>query len=217
MSIFALSDTAFLNDRLLNILSNEIFKRNNQIAYISSTQQIEPQIYYYNAIEEFKKMNNKIQLKYFDLYDNYSDDRLNEVFNFGTILLSGGNTFEFINLIRKRFFNIVIKKHLHNKGLLIGVSAGAIVLTSRINIAITAGDINSVFIEDLNGLKILPFEFFPHFLGSKKQYDDIINYSYKTKNNIYVCSDSDGIFYENNHIHCIGNLFKVYNGSVYKV
>lgn len=61
--------------------------------------------------------------------------------NFGTVHLSGGNTYQFMESLRERKVKELLVKHLANAGLIVGVSAGAIVLTAHIGTSSMCGDV----------------------------------------------------------------------------
>nr|MBP6949258.1 Type 1 glutamine amidotransferase-like domain-containing protein [Candidatus Paceibacterota bacterium] len=123
----------------------------------------------------------------------------------GVIYLSGGNTYMFLNDARKRSLYKILRKHLQNGGLLLGASAGALMMTPSIDIA-EGFDENIFGLIDVKGFAFVPFEFFPHFEELYREYID----SYM-KNNIrelYLCRDGDGIFCGDDGIKIFGNVSK---------
>lgn len=81
------------------------------------------------------------------------------------LLISGGNTFELLDNLKKSGLDKAILEFIKKQQyILSGFSAGAIVLTPRIDVASEAGgDDNVVGITDLTGLGIIDFEVFPHY------------------------------------------------------
>lgn len=108
----------------------------------------------------------------FIFVDNMETGEEEKIRKANIVLISGGNTFELLNNLRnsgldKELIDFVKRDDV----VLAGFSAGAIVMTPRINIAsMPSGidptdmiDVNLVGIEDLTGLNILDFEVLPHF------------------------------------------------------
>jgi len=216
MPIFILSDTANLNDELKSVLASELKKRGDKVAYISSSQEKLSKVWFENSVEEYKIIDSNIIVEYFDLSSQYTIKKLKQTLQFGAIHLSGGNTFQFLNSVRKRSFQKILKRHLDNEGLIIGVSAGSIILTPSIHTASFNGDVNAIRLRDWTGLNLLPFEFYPHFNSSKNEIDKLIDHSVSTENLILACMDGDGILFENNRITCIGNVTKFHCGRIYR-
>lgn len=131
MKLFLLSDLENLNDELK--FKEEVSKHSNKIAYISSSPQGEERPWFNNCAKELKKINLEIELTYFDLSRKFTDEKLQDLLNFEILLLSGGNTFEFLQSIKNRNFDKIIEKF--KKKLIIGTSAGAIILTPSVKIA----------------------------------------------------------------------------------
>lgn len=208
MKLFLLSDTENLNAELKSKFRFEIEKFGNKIAYISSSPQEETRPWFQNTIREYKNINPEIKLEYFDLSENFSDQDLLQISNFQIIHLSGGNTFEFLNYIRKRNFQKIIESFLESK-LIIGVSAGAVLQTPTIEIA-GIEDENFLGLKDFTALNFVDFEFYPHFDPNSEKAIELKNYASKKKTKIYAASDSDGIFVEDGEVFLIGE-FVMYN------
>ena len=69
---------------------------------------------------------------YCDLDKEFDEARIPEVENSDAIYLSGGNTFYFLNSIKKRGFINLFKRFAQSGKLVIGLSAGAYIITSTI-------------------------------------------------------------------------------------
>lgn len=205
MNIFLLSQTDFLQKDLESTLAMEITKRGNKVAYISSSPQEAPWPYYVTTCDDYKKIDESIEVDYFDLSDDFSDESLEEMLNYGTIYLSGGNTYIFLNDARKRSLYKILRKHLQNGGLLIGASAGALMMTPTIDIA-DGFDENIFELTDVKGFAFVPFEFFPHF---EELYRDQIDMYMKNRTReLYLCKDGDGIFCGDDGVQIFGNVSK---------
>lgn len=202
MNIFLLSVTDNLNSELRETLGNEINKRGNKVAYISSEPQEAPREYYLSTMDDFSKISEGVKIDYFDLSDNFSDESLEKILEYGTIYLSGGNTYIFMSDARKRSLYKLLRKHLNNGGLLIGASAGAIMMTPVIDIA-NGFDENILNLSDVKGFAFVPFEFHPHYEDVHREY--LSSYMKDKENNLYLCRDGDGIFCGDDGIELFGN------------
>ena len=187
--------------RLLN-------KKNPSIGYIPSCSDLtrkyfNPKVQYYNEL-------GISDIQYFDLDKEYNEAKINDVFNCDAIHLSGGNTFYFLHLLRKRNLIKLLKLYVEQGGILIGISAGSIIVTKTIDIA-QFGDENLVGIDDKSSLGLVDFEFMPHWSEDESiKYLDLLKDYSKSKNTtVYACADSDGIVIDGDDIKFIGNIIKI--------
>ncbi len=206
MNIFLLSITDNLQEELRKSLGEEIAKRGNTVAYISSAPQIGNQPYYLSMMKDYSQISEDIKVDYFDLSKNFSDEKLTELLNYGVIYLSGGNTYVFMDSVRKRNIYPILEKHLKNGGLLIGASAGSIMVTPSIDLA-GLEDKNIPNLKDTTGFGFVDFEFHPHFKEGNNEY--VSTYARGKHNDLYVCKDGAGIFYLNGVIKLMGDVFKM--------
>jgi dipeptidase E len=192
-----------LTDELRNAIAKEILDRGGRVAYISSAAQNGNKPYYLSTIEDYKNIDHSIEVDYFDLSESFSNDDLSKLETYRIIYLSGGNTYAFLDAARKRGLEKILRNVIENDGLLIGVSAGAIMMTPTIDIAGTCGgDINNVGLIDTHGFNFVPFEFHPHYTEN----DKATLATYITKHTIYLCKDGDGILVTDNGIQKFGEI-----------
>lgn len=98
-----------------------------------------------------------------------------EVMRSDAIHLAGGNTFYFLNSLRKARLLTELKKYADKGGVLTGLSAGAILMTENIDMAAYPEfdrDENFVGIKNLAAMNLVNFAFFPHFKNSAR-YDAV--------------------------------------------
>lgn len=203
MNIFLLSRTDNLNNELREVLGVEIQKRGNKVAYISSEPQEAPREYYLSTIDDYEKISEGVQMDYFDLSEDFSDESLEEMLHYGTIYLSGGNTYIFMNDARKRSLYKILRKHLNNGGLLVGASAGALMMTPTIDLA-DGFDENMFGLTEVKGFAFVPFEFFPHYEELYRNH--IVTYLKSHDSVIYTCKDGDGIFCGDDGVQLFGEV-----------
>lgn len=207
MNIFLLSVTDNLQTDLRESLGQEIAKRGNTVAYISSEPQDSERPYYKSTIEDYSHFGRDIKVDYFDLSSNFSEEALLKLLDYGAIYLSGGNTYAFMDAANKRNIYPILKKHLENGGLLIGASAGSIMMTPSINLAGIGGDKNTTNLKDTAGFNFVNFEFHPHFKDNEVP-DCLSEYMKGKDYNLYTCKDGSGIFYSNGEIRLFGEVSK---------
>ena len=156
---------------------------------------------------------------YFDIDQEYDKWKIDELLACDAIFLSGGNTYYFLNSLHKHNLIPVLQWFVEKGGVLLGVSAGSILMSK--SIAITTidediwGDQNTIGLQNLSSLGLNDFEFFPHF---DKTDDEIIKrlkqYSKTSKLLIYACNDGDGIVINNENIQFFGEVMKIENGDI---
>jgi len=213
VGIFLLSDTNQLNSTLKRALVNAIAEHGNRIAYISSQPQDASRKYFSIAAQDYQSINPVISLDYFDLSENFSTNILESLTDYGIIHLSGGNTYTFLEALQNRGMKAVFQKHLDNKNLLIGVSAGAIALTPHIGTSELCGDVNSSSLANLVGMSFVDFCFLPHFGtlfdNSEENLELAQSFVSRIGGELYLAGDHDGILIEGSAVALYGNILKL--------
>ena len=194
-----------VDKELLNLFN----KSNPSIAYIPSESSLARK-YFDEKVEYYKALGIE-NLQYFDIDKEYEASRIVDMFKCDAIQLSGGNTFYFLYLLRKRGLIRSLKAFVKNGGILIGISAGSILMTRSIN---TAGlgedaDENIIGIKNKAALNIVDFEFMPHWKGSTKKLNLLKKYAEAKKTTVYACKDGDGIIIDGENIKLIGDIIKI--------
>jgi dipeptidase E len=194
-------------------VDNELLKLFNKtslsIAYIPSCSDLTRK--YFNQKIDYYKALGIEDLKYFDLDEEYDALTVNEIFNYDAIHLSGGNTFYFLHLLRKRGLIDLLGAYVKDGGILIGISAGSIIMTNDISVAGVGeeSDENIIGIEDKIGLGLVDFEFAPHWNGSMEYLELISKYAKDKNKVVYACKDGDGIIINGNDIKLIGDVKRI--------
>jgi dipeptidase E len=147
---------------------------------------------------------------YFDVDQEFDESKLEEFKGCDGIFLSGGNTFSFLkNLQERNMLKLISKMALEGK-LLIGVSAGSMIMSHSIKIAAFL-DENEVELDCLNGLGLVGFEFMPHGGRLEARHEKLLDYSALNDEGIYLCNDGDGIVIDNDKIEFYGELQEIRN------
>lgn len=143
-----------------------------------------------------------------------------EVMRSDAIHLGGGNTFYFLNSLRKAKLLPELRKFVEKGGVLTGLSAGAIMMTENIEMAGYPDfdrDDNIVGLKNLTALGLLDFAFFPHFKNSPR-YDVAFKKYSKLKNKvIYACPDGAGIVVNDGELRFIGKTFAYSEGHKFPI
>lgn len=136
------------------------------------------------------------------------------------IFLGGGNTFYFLDNLRKRRLLPKLRKYAREGGLLMGLSAGSILMTPNITTAAVPSadsDDNEIGLKNWQALGLVPFEFSPHYYRSAAADRELQNYSKKLPHPIYACADGQGIVVRDGSIHFVGRVSVFHRGSKYRL
>ncbi|MBE7214831.1 Type 1 glutamine amidotransferase-like domain-containing protein [Shewanella benthica] len=137
-----------------------------RIGYIAS--QPDPVRDYYLATQHmYSKLGDKLDC-YLELESGFNETSLKQLLACDAIHLSGGDTYRFLKWLKYRDLLPVLNQYVTDGGALIGVSAGAMIMTPSIDTAILCGDANYVGLQDLSGLSLVPFHFVPHVSLAEK-------------------------------------------------
>ncbi|MCM1989243.1 Type 1 glutamine amidotransferase-like domain-containing protein [Oceanirhabdus seepicola] len=197
--------TKKVDNELLNLLE----KNNPSIGYIPSCSDFTRK--YFNQRIEYYKALGIHDLQYFDIDKEYEETRIMDIFKCDAIHLSGGNTFYFLHLLKKRGFIELLKSYVNNGGILIGISAGSIIMTKTIDLAGYGedSDENIIGLEITDSLGFVDFEFYPHWDGSENILDSLNTYAKKKDCAVYACKDGDGIVINDDEIKLIGDISRI--------
>ncbi|MDO9184006.1 MAG: Type 1 glutamine amidotransferase-like domain-containing protein [Bacteriovorax sp.] len=146
----------------------------------------------------------------------YTKTILQEVLKSDLIFLGGGNTFYFLKHLKKAGMFEHFKKFLKRGGVLCGLSAGAIVFTPHVHTASFPHfdrDDNPFDMKNLSAMRLVNFEFFPHYKNSKRYDAELLRHSKKSKRPLYACPDGGGIIVEGDQITFSGKCSQFYQGK----
>ncbi|WJH39018.1 Type 1 glutamine amidotransferase-like domain-containing protein [Aliirhizobium terrae] len=129
------------------------------------------------------------------------------------IHLSGGHTGGFLARLRRVGMVEPLREWTARGGVLIGTSAGAILMTPTIAVDALFSDSRPEDIRDGEALNLLPFEFFPHLNGKPNFLPDLVRYSKATPRPIIACNDGDGLIVSAGQVELIGNPLWIADGA----
>lgn len=159
------------------------------------------------AKRDFKKHVKISKFELAILEDENSKNVKDKIKRADILFLGGGNTFHFFDNIKKRGLKSTLKSHLKAGKLIVGLSAGGIVLTPSLMMACyPSKDADGCHDKrkDLKGLGFLPFEVCPHYKNSKHMNKDLLVYSslhnlplYGIKDGDFVAVGDEGVYFSN--------------------
>lgn len=128
--------------------------------------------------------------------------------NIDVIYVCGGNTFVYLDRIKKTGLDKEIKKFVKNKGVYFGVSAGSYVICPTIEAATwKPADRNIIGLKNLKGLNLVPFLITAHF---EEKYRKIIEKNVnKTKYPVIALNDKQAVLVKGKEIKIIGSEKKI--------
>ncbi|QQX78669.1 Type 1 glutamine amidotransferase-like domain-containing protein [Shewanella sp. KX20019] len=192
MLLALLSQPTSSNARLvISELLSRLATATPKIGYIASMP--DPQREYYQQSQQLYAELNVEMTVYLELESEFTQQALDTLLTCDVIHLSGGDTQRFLNAIKRRQLIAPLTKFAVNGGAIVGVSAGAMVLTPSIACAVLCGDQIKGSHAELTALNLIPFQFVPHFEIAQLK-DANFNQQLKTlKSAAYLCGDDDAL------------------------
>ncbi|MEK3989763.1 MULTISPECIES: Type 1 glutamine amidotransferase-like domain-containing protein [Robertmurraya] len=201
-----LSDINQLHPLLASRLRELLGGKSFTLGYIPS--QTDSDRIYFNKSKPFFSSIGIHSFVYFDVDEEYDERRMDELLRCDGVYLSGGNTFLFLERLKSRGMIEVIRRMVEAGKPLIGVSAGAIMMSGSIHMADYI-DNNAVGLEDLRALQLVPFEFMPHWGNHQSQLAQFKDYSSLAGKKIYACLDGSGIIVTDGVVEKYGDIVEI--------
>jgi dipeptidase E len=161
---------------------------------------------YFDRKREYYSQYGVRDFVYFDLNKEHRPELLPELLSCQAIHLSGGDPFQFNDAIRRRGFSRVLRKYHLDGGILLGVSAGGIVLTPSI-------EISHLFYRSRakrpEAAGLVPFHFLPHLNRRAASLKQLRDFSARLGCTVYAVKDGDGIEYIEGRAKGVGNVLRI--------
>jgi dipeptidase E len=141
-----------------------------------------------------------------------------KLFSSDAIFIGGGNTFYILHHLKKRRLLAKLRAFVREEGVLMGLSAGSILMTPNVMTAKVPAldcDDNEVGLKDLRALALVPFEFSPHYRSHRKADAELLAYSRTVAHPIYACADGAGIVVRENALRFVGRVVVFHGGFRY--
>lgn len=201
-------------DKVNNHLLKIINKNNPRVGYIASESDRERK--YFNKTKKYYEDMGINNLIYIDLEGEYDETQVDDLSKYDVIHLSTGNTFKFLSLLKKRGMTSKLVDYSKDGGILVGVSAGGIIMGKDITIAKFA-DVNEVGLEDFDSLDLLEFTVKPHWDKWERRIDDFKRYSMEADKRVYVIRDGEAIVVEEGKTSIYGEGTFIEMGQVHNI
>lgn len=99
-------------------------------------------------------------------------------------------------------------------GILVGTSAGAILMTPTIAVDALFSGGKPEDVTDGDALNLLPFEFFPHLNAHARYIAELARYSQHIGRPIVAVNDGDGVIVSDGVVECIGKPVWIFEGAI---
>jgi dipeptidase E len=207
-SIYLYSDQEVLgNTRIDRLWLDGLTGREIRIGYIPSASDSTRR--YFDRKREYYAQYGIRDFVYFDLNKEHRPELLPELLACQAIHLSGGDPFQFNDAIRKRGFGSVLRKYHEGGGILLGISAGGIVLTPSI-------EISHLFYRSRTkkpeAAGLLSFHFLPHFNRRVASLEQLKEFSARLGCTVYAVGDGDGIEVKGELVTTVGAVLAISKG-----
>jgi dipeptidase E len=201
-------ENAKVDVRLLDLMAGN----DGRIGYVSSGP--EPDRRFYRDRRAYYARLGLDLSAFLDVSRPVNADELAALMGCDAIHLSGGNTRAFLHLLRVNGLVATLAEWTRNGGLLIGTSAGAILMTPTVALdAIFTGE-DPAAVRNGKAFGLVPFEFFPHFDKAKGHLPKLMAYSANTSSRIAACKDGAGVAVAATVVESIGDIVWIQNGRI---
>lgn len=115
--------------------------------------------------------------------------------------------------LKERKLDFLLKALALKGKLMIGVSAGAILMSKSIKIAEFI-DENEIQLKEFDGLNLVDLEFMPHWESQETKSQQLLDYSLNREGSIFTCNDAGGIVIAGNRIDYFGEINEIRKGEI---
>ncbi|NSY46809.1 Type 1 glutamine amidotransferase-like domain-containing protein [Agrobacterium tumefaciens] len=203
-------ENSAIDIRLLELMKAKAV--GTRIAYVPSGP--EPDRQFFHDRKSYYAQYNLDLIWVYDLNELPSAQQTADLFGCGAIHLSGGHTAGFLQRLRSVGMLDPLRNWALQGGILIGTSAGAILMTPTIAVDALFSDKRPEEVTDGGALNLLPFEFFPHLNANAGYLTKLMTYSRHTERPIVAVKDGEGVVVTGEMIECIGNPVWIFQGAI---
>lgn len=194
-----LSSKGIENKKIEKAFLKLIPKKGNLKVVIITTASIEYKENDYNAI----KAKNRFEILNFEVtFLDIEYEKADILDNADVIFINGGNPYFLLHHINENNIKDNLEKAINNKAIIIGSSAGALVLTKSIKIIdLFTPEQNIINLKNLKALNFINLEILPHFdkYVSRGIIKNELVKKYELKNNTIITkiNENDALFIDN--------------------
>ncbi|MEL7515529.1 MAG: Type 1 glutamine amidotransferase-like domain-containing protein [Pseudomonadota bacterium] len=200
------------NQKVDAVLLDLMAARGRAVGYITSGP--EPDRRFFREKEAYYDRLGLSLTVFFDTQRRPQEAELNLLFDCDAIHLPGGDTRAFLKQLRDCDLLAHLADWAKRGGLLIGASAGAIMMTPTVALDAVFTDEDPLAVNSGRSLGLVPFEFFPHLNKSSYYLPKLLSYSERSQNRIAACRDGDGLVINDGQVCCVGDIVWIENGAV---
>ena len=171
-----------------------------RIGYIASAPDTQ-RIYFEDRRRFYAGLDARLAV-YVDELTAPTDDEWKRLLTCDAIHLSGGNTFHFHKWLLEGGLFADLRAFADQGGVLIGVSAGAILMTPDTRAAALCGDQRSEYADDDHALALVNFHFWPHFTDAPQDGETARLTAELAP--LYGCRNGSGVIVEGDLIEVFG-------------
>ena len=194
--------TDAIDQRLLRLIG----KAAPSIGYVPSSS--DPERFFWGQVCAYYAALGASVEVYLELDAHFSEDVLPTLLSCDAIHLSGGNTFYFLHWLKQRAMLPVLREYVAGGGVLIGVSAGAILMTPDVSTSALCGDTFVEELSDPSALGLVDFQFLPHFEPGEANIAEIAAHQRRFPAPLYACPDGGGIVVDGADVEFFGEVEK---------
>ena len=176
-----------IDERVLRLIG----VRRPQIGYVSSSP--DPERSYFERKRAYYERLGADLTVYLDATSSDLDRDLGALGRCDAIHLTGGNTFAFLRWLKARRILQMLRAYAtEDRGVVIGTSAGAILMTPTAETALLCGDTRPPGAVDDEALGLVAFHFWPHYVPGAERVASVQS-SIRKFPALYACGDGTGI------------------------
>ena len=192
--------TDAIDGRLLRLIG----KAAPSVGYIPSSS--DPERFFFDQICTYYAALGASVDVYLELDTHFFEDALPTLSSCDAIHLSGGNTSYFLYWLKQRAMLPVLREYVAGGGVLIGVSAGAVLMTPDVSTSALCGDALVEGLSDLSALGLVDFQFLPHFEPGEADIAEIEAHQRRFSTTLYACPDGGGIVVDGADLEFFGEV-----------
>ncbi|NEJ21675.1 peptidase E [Rhizobium leguminosarum] len=187
-----------------------ILSRGNRVGYITSGP--DPQRAFFDEKRRYYMRYGLFLDPFVDLDALSDDEEISRLFSCNAIHLCGGHTGDFLRRLRQSDMLDKLSAWALDDGILVGTSAGAILMTPTIAVDALFSGGSPDAVQDGAALDLLPFEFFPHLNDDPGYISALLRYSETTATPILACRDGEGVILGNGLVEIFGAPLMISGG-----
>lgn len=194
-----IAENSVIDERVLRLIGVS----RPRIGYVSSSP--DPDRVYFDEKHAYYANLGAELTSYIDSETTDLDGALQILLSCDAIQLTGGNTFSFLRWLKARRVLPVLCGYAKRGGVLIGTSAGAILMTPAITIATLSGDMPDSIVVDETAMALVGFHFWPHYIPGAELEPNAVRVLRKLPN-AYACPDGSGLIIDGSQTELYGSV-----------